>query len=207
MKTSPIKFMKLSYYPNGDVTQFFGENQSLYSQFGLDGHNGIDLVRPHGESLYAIEDGVVVDVKENPLGYGKNVRFISEKKNKNGNLNEWVYGHNHENLVKVGDYVKAGQVIATMGNTGFTVSGSTPYWNINPYAGTHLHLGLREVELSTKGFSYENSPIKLRVKNYDNGYKGSIDPTPFLVETASVHYGLFRQLLTLKSLLNHLKRK
>lgn len=204
--TSPIRFMKLSYYPDGDVTQFFGENPALYAQFGIDGHNGIDLVRPHGEPLYAIEDSIVIGVENNPLGYGKNVRLIAKKKNSKGYYNQWVYGHNHENLVKVGDEVKEGDVIATMGNTGFTVSGSTPYWNMNPYAGTHLHLGLRQVKLDPKGFSYPGSDVKIKVVNYSNGYKGSIDPVPYLVETAGANYNMFRQLLTIKGFLNNFKR-
>lgn len=198
--------MKLAYYPKGDVTQWFGENPKLYAQFDMDGHNGIDLVRPHGDPLIAVEDATVIGVENNPLGYGKNIRLLSKKKNSKGYYNQWVYGHNHENLVKVGDEVKEGDVIATMGNTGFTVSGSTPYWNVNPFAGTHVHFGLRHVKRDETGFSYPGSDVKIKVVNYKNGYKGSIDPAPYMAETASDLYPMFRQLLTIRGLLNTLKK-
>jgi murein DD-endopeptidase MepM/ murein hydrolase activator NlpD len=66
---NPVNKLKLSYYPTGDVTQWFGENPTLYARFGLAGHNGIDIVRPHGEVMYAIEDGEVVSTEEEPTGF------------------------------------------------------------------------------------------------------------------------------------------
>jgi hypothetical protein len=56
-----------------------------------------------------------------------------------------------------------------MGNTGFVVSGNTPYWEVNPYAGTHVHFGLR---------LYKDG----QVQNYDNGFKGSINPLPYFLD-------------------------
>ena len=74
MKT-PLKGLKLTYFPTGDVTQYFGENPHLYARFEMKGHNGIDIVRPHGEMMYAIEDGEVVEAKDTPEGYGIHLRF------------------------------------------------------------------------------------------------------------------------------------
>jgi len=50
---------------------------------------------------------------------------------------EWVYGHLSEILCKVGDVIKAGDVIGKMGNSGFVVSSqnSGGFWKYNPYAG------------------------------------------------------------------------
>jgi len=77
--------------------------------------------------------------------------------------------------------VKEGQAIATMGNTGFVVSGNTPFWKNNPYAGTHLHLGLRYVKRpKTGGWTYPGSKVRLSVVNANNGYKGAVDPIPEL---------------------------
>lgn len=208
----PIKFLNLDYAPKGDTTQRFGENPSLYARFDLIGHNGVDLVRPHGEPLYAIEDGTVVEVKDDPTGFGKHIRFISDKKNKRGYYHEWVYAHNSRNYVKVGDKVKAGDHISDMGNSGFTVSNSTGngFWKINPFAGTHLHLGVREVRrLKTGGWRYEGSTIKLSAVNYGNGYKGAIDPWPILKELESdapeANKSLFQSILRIRDLLNRLK--
>ena len=170
----------------------------------MDGHNGIDLVRPHGEDMFAIEDGEVVEVKEDPKGYGEHLRFVSDR-HRRGYHREWTYGHNAENLVKVGDQVKAGQLIARMGNTGFVVSGATPFWKTNPYAGTHLHLGLREVKKTRKdAWRYPNSKMWLSVVNYGNGYKGSIDPYPVLANLTEEETATRNQYLTIASLANTL---
>ena len=175
--------MKLAYAPEGDVTQYFAENPRLYAPMGMKGHNGVDLVRPHGEAMFAIEDGTVVEVKDEPGGYGRHLRFIGDAKDAKGYQNEWTYGHNFANYVKVGDKVKAGQLIALMGNTGFVVSGATPFWRRNPFAGTHLHLGLRKVRVVKRGgWSYPQSTIRLQVISYNNGYKGAIDPLPYLMQ-------------------------
>jgi murein DD-endopeptidase MepM/ murein hydrolase activator NlpD len=55
----PIKNCKWIMFPLGDIVQHYGENPELYKKIDLAFHNGIDLVRPHGEHLYAVEDGVV----------------------------------------------------------------------------------------------------------------------------------------------------
>lgn len=179
----PIKKLKILKYPDGDITQWFGENPQLYSQFSLAGHNGIDIVRPHGEVMYAIEDAIVVDTKDTPDGYGIHIRLIGDQANSKGELREWTYGHCSRLLVKLGDRVKAGQAIALMGNTGFVVSGNTPFWKNNPYAGTHLHLGLRYVKKPKRGgWQYPGSDVRYSVVNYDNGYKGAVDPVFELME-------------------------
>jgi len=200
----PIKDLKLAYYPTGDVTQFFGENPRLYARFEINGHNGIDIVRPHGELMYAIEDGEVVECKDTPYGYGRHIRIVGDQMTEKG-YREWTYGHCSKILVKQGDKVLAGQAVACMGNTGFVVSGSTPFWQNNPYAGTHLHLGLRYFKKPKKGgWSYPGSTLKLTSVNYDNGFKGSVDPLEELWECREMpKTDIWRQLaLTTVSLLN-----
>lgn len=164
--------MKWATYPLGDVTQWYAQNPKLYESMGLKGHNGIDIVRPWGEHLYAVEGGVVCDLKDDPSGYGMHVRILSTVKAR-GEYREWTYGHLSHINVKLGEKVAEGQYIGNMGNTGFVVSGSTPYWGSNPYAGTHLHLGCRDIIGSSTGwkYPYEGSP-KVRVVDYENGYKG-----------------------------------
>jgi murein DD-endopeptidase MepM/ murein hydrolase activator NlpD len=166
----------------GLVTQFFGENPTLYARFGLLAHNGIDFVQPHGSPMYAIEEAYVVDVKNDPNGFGMHVRLISRKADEKGELNEWTYGHCSKVHVNIMDKVKAGDLIADMGNTGFVVSSSDAggFWKINPFAGTHLHLGLRKVIRDSKGWSYNGTAFKISVLNYQNGYRGCIDPLPVL---------------------------
>jgi murein DD-endopeptidase MepM/ murein hydrolase activator NlpD len=187
-------------YPQGSCTQRFGENPKLYQNaVGLIGHNGEDHVAPHGTPMYAVESGTVVEVKDTPEGYGRHLRIITSAKN--GVCNEWTYGHCDKVFVKQNDKVTAGQLVANMGNTGFVVSGATPFWNVNPFAGTHLHLGLRRVVKKSTGWAYPGSSIKIEVLDYQNGYKGAVDPRP-LLEQVSDDSALIERQLTTISLLN-----
>jgi murein DD-endopeptidase MepM/ murein hydrolase activator NlpD len=88
----------------------------VISQFGTrpdGGHNdGIDLAVPQGTSVQAAENGVVAYAGNELKGYG-NLVLIRH-------ANNWVsaYAHNEEILVKRGDKVKRGQIIAKAGATG-----------------------------------------------------------------------------------------
>ena len=176
----PVKNCKWIKYPIGDITQYYGENPKMYSALGLglSSHNGVDIVRPHGEHMYAVEDGVICVVKDDAGGYGKYIRILSDAGL--GRYREWTYGHMSQIGVKLGQKVKAGQFVGLMGNTGFVVSGDTPYWGSNPYAGTHVHFGLRLAKKSSTGwkYPYKESP-RIDIVNYDNGNKGGIDPLPY----------------------------
>lgn len=203
----PFEGCVLKEYPAGSITQYFGENPSLYAKMNMKGHNGIDLVAEHGTLMLAVEAGKIVEVKNDPNGYGKHVRFITSK-SYNGLCREWTYGHCDDILVEVGMSVKEGEPIATMGNTGFVVSGKTPFWAFNPYAGTHLHLGCRLVEKSAYGWSYPGSKVKIRVPDYENGYKGAIDPLPYFdVKTTPNIANLEAQVSLLTKVLELLKLK
>lgn len=177
----PTDTFILDDYPDGTVTQWFAENPEIYKLWGMKAHNGIDIVGPWGSPLYAIEDCIAVEVNDDPKGFGKHVRLRSKKMH-DGAYREWTYGHMAEIHVSLGEEVKAGQQIGTMGNTGFVISGSTPFWKHNPYAGTHLHLGLRLLEPAEKGWKYRGDTIKYNVRNYENGFKGAIDPIIVLRE-------------------------
>ena len=175
--TDPVAKMNWILYPLGDITQFFGENPTLYKQLDLRGHNGIDIVRPHGEHIFACEAGIVAKVKDTPDGYGKHVRILSPVTAR-GEYRDWAYAHLSYIHVQEGEEVKEGQYIGNMGNTGFVVSGNTPFWGHNPYAGTHLHLGVRDVQKSSTGWKYSDDAPRVRTMNYNNGFKGRYDPYP-----------------------------
>jgi murein DD-endopeptidase MepM/ murein hydrolase activator NlpD len=77
------------------------------------GHNdGIDVAVPQGTSVMAAENGVVAYAGNELKGYG-NLILIRH-------ANNWVsaYAHNDEILVKRGDKVRRGQVIAKAGASG-----------------------------------------------------------------------------------------
>lgn len=175
---APIDNFKLTYYPNGSITQFFAENPALYAFLNLDGHNGIDIVAPWGTPIKAVTKQRVVEVRDSPDGYGKHVKCIDDKF-------EYTYGHLSSINCKVGDVLEKGQVLGKMGNTGFVVSGATPFWEYNPWKGTHLHFGMRRFKKWISGqwnITYTTGD-KGTILNYDNGFKGAIDPAPFLTDT------------------------
>lgn len=194
----PIKNYIHQKYPTGSVTQWYNENPDLYARFGFKAHTGIDIVAPHGEPIMAVESGEVINVKDDPKGFGKHVRIASKTDTKR-TYREWGYAHLSAIHVKVGQQVKAGEVIGLMGNTGFVVSGATPFWKHNPYAGTHLHLQCRMIVEKKGGWSYPGSDMKIDVIDYDNGYKGCFDIGPLL---SSISHPTKRQqqMLTIISL-------
>ncbi|MBV1931611.1 MAG: M23 family metallopeptidase [Porticoccaceae bacterium] len=74
-------------------------------------HKGIDIAGKDGTSVIAVAGGIVTR-SETKSGYGELVEID------HGNTLVARYAHNKQNLVKVGDLVKKGQVIALMGSTG-----------------------------------------------------------------------------------------
>ena len=92
-------------------------------------NDGIDLAVPEGTLVKAAEDGVVAYAGNELKGYGNLVLV----RHSNGFVT--AYAHASELMVKKGDAVKRGQVIAKSGQTGNVTSpelhfeirkGSTP---------------------------------------------------------------------------------
>lgn len=197
----PIKNYIEREYPEGNITQWFGENREMYENASKDwgqiihGHNGIDIVAPHGTPILATTTQMIVDVKYTANGYGKHIRAVDDKY-------EYTYGHLSE-LNKdaiIGQTVKQGQEIGKMGNTGFVVSGATPYWEYNPYAGTHLHFTVRELGKRTK--NYVDYPTgRVYIKNYPKLYAGAIDPSELIIVMEEDKEKI-KKLLTIRSLAN-----
>ena len=75
---------------------------------------GIDIVGKAGDPVRAAADGSVVYSGNGLVGYGELIII----KHSPGFLS--AYGHNRKRLVKEGDKVKAGQVIAEMGSSSAT---------------------------------------------------------------------------------------
>lgn len=83
------------------ITQYFGYR-----------HNGLDIGNKIGQPIYAADDGVVLKSQWNQGGYGYYVVLEHA-----GGLRT-LYGHSSQLLVKAGEKVTRGQVIALIGSTG-----------------------------------------------------------------------------------------
>lgn len=139
------------------INQPFGVNwirPGFYKLLGIpsDKHNGIDWNTEIGCPVVSMHDGVCVWADLDGQG-GLVVKIIST------NVGEGFYTaylHLSRALVKYGDYVKAGQLIALAGNTGNST-------------GPHLHTHTKE--------TFDGATI-----NKENGFLGCIDQSKLFTD-------------------------
>lgn len=117
------------------ISQKFGVNREFYSRFSVDGvslrgHNGVDFAVPIGTPVVAVDEGKVVEVADDPDGYGLYVKLVHH-------WGESLYAHLSEQLVRVGQQVIAGATLGFSGNTGLST-------------GPHLHFGMRVAPFNRK---------------------------------------------------------
>jgi len=102
-------------------------------------HTGIDYAVPVGTDVLAIADGTIVNAN---WGRSYGVQLVCAIDG------GWIiYAHLSAALVKPGDKVKAGQVIAKSGNTGTNTTGA------------HLHVELRNHQRWSLGSDMDLSPL------------------------------------------------
>ena len=134
------------------INQYFGQNPNNYAQFGLPGHEGLDLMAPTGSKIFAVAPGTVrvVNAQPNNHNYGIHVRV--------DHADGWqtIYAHLQQATVRVGEPVKAGDQLGLADNTG------------NSF-GSHLHLTLKRQNASYTDNSGTKWPYNI------------FDPTPFLL--------------------------
>jgi murein DD-endopeptidase MepM/ murein hydrolase activator NlpD len=109
VKRDTIELTVPSRFPldsKGFVTRGVGSGQ----EYGV-AHPGLDIAVPSATQVRAAGGGMVVEVSETPE-YGKMIRLSHPEKY------ETLYGHLSQTLVKQGDKVALGAVIALSGNTG-----------------------------------------------------------------------------------------
>lgn len=105
---------------NAVITSPYGEREE--TDIISKNHKGIDLGCNTGTEIKAAVDGIVEEAS-NYGDYGKHVKIV------NGELTT-LYAHCSELLVKKGDEIKQGQIIAKVGSTGKAT-------------GPHLHFEIR----------------------------------------------------------------
>lgn len=137
------------------VTQPFGVNfVDFYTNLGLKGHNGVDFYAISGTNCYASHNGEVTWAGKD--GDGGISVTLTDKENRF----KTIYYHLLKVACKVGDQVKAGDLIGYCDNTGKYTTGS------------HLHFGLKQLD--------ENNFDTI---NYNNGFNGAINPAPYFNAT------------------------
>tara|TARA_R110000868_G_scaffold123583_1_gene327156 strand:- start:838 stop:1395 length:558 start_codon:yes stop_codon:yes gene_type:complete len=144
------------------IVQRFGERPEVYSQFGLAGHNGIDMTGEfRGVSvpiLSPIEGTVTTMQNDGTKGYGRYLRIVTNSLDEKGRYKELTFAHlaSYATGLKLGQIVYCGDKIGMMGGAaGMDGAGFS--------SGMHLHFGLRFLDK------------KKQVLNYNNGFKGSVD--------------------------------
>ncbi|MDH5764961.1 MAG: M23 family metallopeptidase, partial [Gammaproteobacteria bacterium] len=94
----------------GWISSYYGMRTNPFTG-KLQFHKGMDFAAKSGSTVLTVAGGVITWSGKR-YGYGN----LVEVNHGNGYVTR--YGHNKENLVKVGDTVKKGQGIALMGSTG-----------------------------------------------------------------------------------------
>ncbi len=106
---------------NGEITSRFGyRNHPITDKFGI--HNGTDIAAPEGTSILAAFDGRVEEIGCNSVR--GNYILLSH-----GGDTKTLYLHCSEIIAPEGALVRQGEVIARVGNTGWST-------------GAHLHFSI-----------------------------------------------------------------
>ena len=115
------KLCKFKAPLSGTITSEFGQREATIDGMTTD-HKGIDIAAKSGTNIKAAIAGTVSVAEENSE-YGKFIKIVD------GDVMT-VYAHCKTLKVKVGDKIKLGQTIATVGSTGNST-------------GPHLHFEIR----------------------------------------------------------------
>ena len=107
----------------GVITSSCGERTNpILGKWEL--HDGLDIAVAEGTDVIAVKSGTVTEVRTSAT-YGKLLKYET----KDGY--EVMYAHLSAVLVKKGEEIRQGQVVARSGNTGLST-------------GPHLHYGIRK---------------------------------------------------------------
>lgn len=105
----------------GIITSFWGERENpVTGKWEL--HNGLDIAAAEGTEVLAVKSGEVTEVRTSAT-YGKLLQYETE------DGYTVMYAHLSKVLVKKGEQIRQGQVVAKSGNTGLST-------------GPHLHYSI-----------------------------------------------------------------
>lgn len=156
-------------HPVTNTTELMPERASRHfgaARLGIErpecgsGHCGVDLDGPRGRPLVAVADGKVVRIERKELGSdGRSGRYV-RLQHDDGSLTAYMHMDDVAEDLQVGDTVRAGQYIGTLG--------ATAVYSAPP----HLHFSLEiPTHANTQGDGIQTTYV---------------DPAPFLVRAKIV---------------------
>lgn len=110
-KQEYYRHMPNQWPAQGEITSNYGMRKSPFGGNKHSFHDGVDIANQSGTPIIAAADGTVIFAGYMPV-YGKTILI------EHSSLYTTKYGHNSVLLIKEGEEVKKGQIIAKMGNTG-----------------------------------------------------------------------------------------
>lgn len=122
-----------------DIGSFWGDGRDG----GKRSHEGIDIFAPKHSPAIAASDGYVTGVREGGIG-GKTIWLRPEGKNYT-----LYYAHLDKQLVREGQFVKKGETVGLVGNTGNA-----------KYTPSHLHFGVYTYSGAIDPLPFVNKIIK-----------------------------------------------
>ncbi|MBD0364880.1 MAG: M23 family metallopeptidase [Flavisolibacter sp.] len=143
-------------YSKANVGSVWGDNRDG----GKRRHEGIDIFAPKLSPAIAAEDGYITGVREGGIG-GKTVWL--KPNNKSVFL---YYAHLDKQLVQEGQFVKKGDVVGLVGNTGNA-----------QYTSSHLHFGVYTFAGPVDPLPFVNRAVKTAPTVPDKNLTGSLKLT------------------------------
>lgn len=156
--------------------------KKLYAQFGMAGHNGMDL-QASEQPVYAACDGTVIEQQTVPArGLGLGI-LTAEPVSLDAFGTHYAklrYWHLKSFTVKVGQHVRAGDQIGVTDNTGYS-------------SANHLHFELQPMDKDRGGHPVRVDP--------PGSIAGAIDPAPFFTgdyaDTLQAKISILQQIVAL----------
>ena len=158
------------------LTSPFGSRVSPFTRTA-DFHKGLDLSAPIGTPIYATADGVVTFAGRYPISQSVNWwRFGNVVTLKHADRFITIYAHCDTVKVRAGQQVKQGEVIATVGNTGWSTNAHLHYEvrTDMEQPGTYVPIDPRIYILN---YQWPNEAVLLMRARTSNEYR-NFDPLP-----------------------------